>query len=133
MKSLGNYILIILFVCINMTSCYNKDQIAKIDHKFIGCFGGGHNKLILFRQNGEVLAKLEMDGKRLKHVILNSSQIEAFNLFIRELKSLKETEWCTTVEYYTVYLNDETIRKTDGSCEWTGFSRLLNSLFKLKV
>jgi len=79
------------------------------------------------------MAKLEEEGKNTKkEVKLNSAQVDTFYSFIHDLKILKERSGCTTVGYYTVFLNNETIRKTDGSCNWNGFGKLEKYLFGIE-
>ena len=107
---------LILIVSGGLISCNNFDSIATINYSSQGCFGGEKSKLILYKSDNLVFAKFESDKEATHNTELNSFQVDTFNLFIKELKTLQEGGNCTTQSYYDVVLTNETIRKIDGSC-----------------
>jgi hypothetical protein len=104
-------------------------QIATIDYNYSGCFGGGESKLVLFKQNEKIMARLEERGKANLLARVSPLQMDTFNLFIKQLKTLDLSGLCTTQESYIVNTDNEEIKKTDGTCEWEGFSRITKCLF----
>ena len=113
-----------------LISCDNFDSIATINYSSQGCFAAGQSKLILYKSGNLIFAKLESDDKPTLRTELNSSQVDTFNLFIKQLKTLEEGGFCTTQSFYDVVLINETIRKTDGGCQWHGFSKLKACFFR---
>ncbi|TAL50713.1 MAG: hypothetical protein EPN92_01370 [Chitinophagaceae bacterium] len=128
------YILAILLFSATIFSCNYKNnsrQIARIDYRLSGCFADYKSKLIIYEKEGNTFAKLLTDknSNMFSQVRLNPQKVEKLNLFIKELKNLKGDIGCTTVEYYTVYINDEKIIKVDGGCDWRGYSKLESLIF----
>lgn len=71
------------------------------------------------------MANLENEsGKLVVKAKLKTSQLDSFNLFIKDLKQLAQNGLCTTVSHYSVVLKNESIKRTDNSCEWNGFEKL---------
>jgi hypothetical protein len=110
-------------------SCSHSDIVATVNYRFQGCFGGGKSQITLYKVDTDTVARLESDGEISRRVRLSSQQVDTFNLFITELKTLNEYGGCTTVSYYTVFANNETFKKTDGSCDWNGFDKIKECLF----
>ena len=121
----------ILALSIIIQSCNNSDPLAIVDYRIEGCFASGKSKIILYKVENSTMAKIVSDREKSQEVKLNSLQLDDFNLFIKELKDLKEDERCTTVGYYKVSIDNKTINKIDGSCSWNGFQKLKKSLFNI--
>ena len=122
--------LIALFVC-GVFSCTDKpNQIAKVNYDFSGCFGGGKSTLTIFKTDTNLMAKLEEYDTTILKAKLTTMQLDTFKMFVRDLKSLREENGCTTVSHYTVFYQNEVIRKTDGGCDWNGFDKLKDCLFR---
>jgi hypothetical protein len=117
-------LLMIIFV-----SCNDPNRIAVIDHQLSGCFGSGHEKLTVFKKDNEVIAILESAGKQKLETKLNTSKLDTLNLFLSQLRHLKEETGCTTVETYSVTTGNEVIIKEDGGCNWHGFNLLVKTFF----
>ena len=111
-------------------SCNDPNRIAVIDHRFSGCFGDSLDKLSVYKQNGKIVAILQTNGEEPRETTLTSSQLNNVEIFIDQLKDLKERDGCTTVESYFVVIRNKIIKKQDGSCSWDGFSQLVESLFE---
>ncbi len=76
------------------------------------------------------MAKLEGYENTTLKAKLTSIQLDTFKMFFSELKGLNEENGCTTVSHYEVFYQNEVIRKTDGGCDWNGFEKLTNCLFR---
>ena len=112
-------------------SCSKRSElIAKINYDFQGCFGGDNSSLLIYESDTTTIAKLEKEGNVILKAKLSSAQIDTFEIFIRDLKNLSEESGCTNVSKYTVIYHNETIQKTDGSCDWNGFDKLKDCLFR---
>lgn len=117
-------------VCL-LFSCTDKPkQIATVSYDLAGCFGAEKNTLTIFRSETGLMAKLEGNDKSILRAKLTTMQLDTFELFVRDLKSLPEDIGCTTVSHYTVSYLNEVIRKTDGGCHWNGFNKLKDCLFR---
>lgn len=110
-------------------SCNDPDRIAVIDHQHSGCFGDGQEKLTVFKRDSEVIAILESAGKQKLEAKLSASKLDTLNLFLSQLRHLKEETGCTTVEIYSVTTGNEVIIKEDGGCNWHGFNLLVKTFF----
>ena len=122
---------LIAFLACGVFSCTDKpNQIAKINYDFSGCFGGGKSTLTIFMSETSLMAKLEGYDKTIVKAKLTAMQLDTFKMFFRDLKSLREENGCTTVSHYEVFYQNEVIRKTDGGCDWNGFDKLKDCLFR---
>jgi len=122
---------LIALLVVGVFSCSNRSQlVAKINYDFQGCFGGGKSSLLIYDSDTAIIAKLEEPGKAILKAKLSQAQIDTFQIFIRELKKLREESGCTTTSNYTVIYHNEVIRKTDGGCDWNGFDKLKDCLFR---
>ena len=122
---------LIAFLACGVFSCTDKPkQIAKVNYDFLGCFGGGKSTLTIFMTDTSLMAKLEGYDKTILKAKLTTMQLDTFKMFVRDLKSLREEMGCTTVSHYTVSYQNEVIRKTDGGCDWNGFDKLKDCLFR---
>lgn len=112
-------------------SCSNKSKlIAKINYDFQGCFGGGKSSILIYQSDTSRIAKLEENGNIILKAKLSSMQIDTLKIFITELKKLDKKSGCTTIANYSVTYRNEVIRKTDGGCDWNGFDKLKDCLFR---
>ena len=122
---------LIAFLACGVFSCTDKPkQIAKVDYDFSGCFAGGKSTLTIIKADTNVMAELEGYDKTILKAKLTTTQLDTFKMFVRDLKSLREENGCTTVSHYTVFYQKEVIRKTDGGCDWNGFDKLKDCLFR---
>jgi len=123
---------IILLLCW-LSSCDqlfgNKQQIAKLTYQISGCFSSSKSTLTIYQQDSLTIAKIITDEHPPIEVVLTQNKMVKFNKFILELKELNDECCCTTVEYYTLQRKNELIKRTDGGCDWEGFSHLKKELF----
>jgi hypothetical protein len=115
-----------------MLICCNNHSniIATVDYSFTGCFGSENSKLLIYKTDNAIMAKLETKGfHRTYKRKINALQIDTLNIFIQKLRNLDEEGLCTTQEYYKVFIGNEIISKTDGNCDWNGFTKLKECLF----
>lgn len=120
----------LLFSCVIISSCKNSNTtIAKVDYAFSGCFASGSSILVLYKLNDSTMARLVEENSTVQKVKLNSLQLDTFNLFVQELRVLKETSFCTTTNHYKVSIGNEVIDKIDVGCSWDGFGRIKKCLF----
>jgi hypothetical protein len=122
-------LLIVLFLCGLSYCLYKPSQIAKVNCDFTGCFGGGEISLTIFKNDTNLIARLEGYDKTILNAKISIKQLDTFKMFVLDLKNLNEKNLCTTVSHYTVYYQREVIRKTDSG-GWEGFEKLINCLFK---
>jgi hypothetical protein len=60
---------------------------------------------------------------------LNQSAVEAFKRFENEIREVKNSYGCTTVDTYTIISKSWTIKKIDGGCAWDSFYFLKKAFF----
>jgi hypothetical protein len=75
------------------------------------------------------MIRLETKGKSVQEKVINAAQVDSFKNFVKELDALVERHGCTTEETYFVKYGNKIIKKTNGNCSWSGFSKLKMSLF----
>ena len=107
----------------------DKTIIATVDYSFSGCFSSGKGKLVLFKNGDITTAELTTTDQQKFTTLLTQPQIEVFKRFVQELKITDFSYGCTTQYEYVVHFENEVIKKTDGSCNWDGFSKLRKQLF----
>ena len=136
MKQLLNstkYLLLVIIVSITISSCNSdktKETIATINYDYSGCFSSGKSKLVNYKSDTTIMASLESGHQLPVNAKLNIQQMDTFNLFIQEIKNLHNEGFCTTVSHYSVNLKTESFNRTDNSCQWNGFEKLTECLFK---
>jgi hypothetical protein len=121
----------IVLLLFGLASCLDRpSQIAKVNYDFSGCFGGGEGSLTIFNNGTNFTAKLEGYEKNILNTNISIKQLDTFKMFVIELKNLsKKKVICTTVSHYTVYYQNEVIKKTNDAC-WEGFEKLIDCLFR---
>ena len=130
MKQFLYSLFLISTTSISCTSNLDRNQkIAVIQYESNGDFGSEKSKTIISQKDTSWIAELIVGNKTIETVKLNAYQIDDFNLFISELRNLKQNGLCTTVDYYIVELKKEIIKKEDHSCAWLGYRILQQSLF----
>lgn len=110
-----------------------------------GCFHHSGTRIVITRKKGQFEARYyDLTGEKatkLQHtyakynkssfptrVILTDKNIGDFIRFENELLLAKD-DGCTTTDWYELKTPLGTIKRTDGSCTWNGFSFLSNSFF----
>jgi hypothetical protein len=128
------YKVLLLLLLITGISCQGlkKDEIAKIQFELYGDFGSEQSQLTLFTADGYSKARLETKGTDKVEVRVDESGLNAFNVFITELKGVGTESYCTTDQYCTVYTRNEKIVKKHIDCSWQGFAKLKEALFDLQ-
>jgi hypothetical protein len=112
----------------NSLSALKNGETIKIIFSSSGCFHQFRETLIITRQNNLFLAKLT-DINTTKSVTLTQSNVDAFKRFENEIREVKNSFGCTTVDTYTITSKSWTIKRVDGGCAWTGFYFLKKALF----
>ena len=128
------YQIIIFVLLMGLASCDSRDELAKVSHRFSGCFGDAVDELTIYKTGGKFTAVLERDGVLQQSAVLSQSQLDSFRTFVADLRKFKAGNGlCTTVAYYKVVYNNSVIKRRDGSCEFVGFDRLRRTFFKSSV
>jgi hypothetical protein len=134
MKHYINKLLLIGLLIGTNLSCNHlkKHEIARIEYSSFGDFGSEESELILFETEGLTKARLEIKGDTVYIADVNQSGLDYFYSFLKELRSLKTqtSGYCTTDLSCTVYTRNETTKRTQINCQWTGFEYLKGILFK---
>jgi hypothetical protein len=122
----------------------DKDTIS-INFHSQGCFHAEVLKLTITKENDKFIARLYnaswyyvkkkgkttmqyRDGTILKTAVMTTQNIQDFTRFENELNYARDGD-CTTIDWYDIkskYLN---VKKTDGTCSWSGFYYLKKSIF----
>lgn len=108
------------------------DIIASIDYKSVGCFGGETSNLKIITVEKETRAILTLNKTKYA-TTLDSSKIQAYNKFIKELKYRDFGIGCTTTNFYSVEIGNEKIERKDDGCSWEGFNTLKYALFEQEM
>ena len=134
MKKHVYYIGILLFTLIIISCKRNKrsEEFAKLNYRLEGCFASNSAQLKLYKSNDSVNAILWENGEFILNIRLSSRQLASFDSFVKKLRDLKKVGGCTNIEYYTLYINGETIKKVDASCEWDGYAEVKGILLNTK-
>jgi hypothetical protein len=115
----------------SLSALQNKDSI-KIIFSSSGCFNQDRESLIVTRQDNLFIAKLNIKTfkeKTTKSLTLNQTAIDAFKRFENEIREVKDSYGCTTVDTYTMISKSWTIKRVDGGCAWDGFYFLKKAFF----
>jgi hypothetical protein len=123
------YPLLAIMLHLVIAGCDGRHVIARISHRYQGCFGGYSDELTIYETKGKVIAVLGGSGEEKHAVQLTREQQDYFSSFVSELKNLEKRGICTSVEYYLVFINGDIIRREDGSCQWDGFEKLRKKIF----
>jgi hypothetical protein len=126
LKFLSFFIIISIYV----TSCDKQKQTVRIVYKHSDGNIFEQSEIILYRKDTLNTAILKTNGKPVKEITLSEGYLPIIPLFITELKSITDEQKCSVVDSYTVYLDDQVIKKVDRTCQWKGFDVLKNSIFK---
>ena len=125
------YILLplLLIACLSFSTLIagRTKQIAVIHYRMEGCFGGEQNTLIVYQKDNQTIARFRVEDEPWAEYEMDR---EAFNHFLKELVSLESHMGCTNVEYYTVFIGNEIIRKRNGSCGWKEFDKFKRILLE---
>src|SRR5688572_7850971 len=69
-----------------IAGCDGRHVIARISHRYEGCFGGYSNELTIYQTRGKVIAVLGGSGEEKQAVQLTREQQDYLNSFVSELK-----------------------------------------------
>jgi hypothetical protein len=125
-------IIIGLLLLQNLTSCrsHQKDSIFI---KYISSrdFGEEMSQMTIQKTDSLWTAELKEDGKNDKKIHLSLSQKKAINKFISDLRGLSRTRngGCTTIDFYELKVDNETIKKEDACGYWMGYKFLRQKIF----
>lgn len=123
-----------LTICLDSLDYSKEDYVPVIDRlragesytvlfESQGCFHSTEDTLTVSR-SGESFSATHRGQTKL----LDAGGLAIIRHFELELNH-KPPGGCTTADQYTITYNKKVVRKTeDGSCEWRGFSYLLNDL-----
>ena len=120
----------LIFSCVIISSCKNPNTtVAKVDYAFSTCFGSKTATLVLYKLNDSTMARLVEENTSIQKVKLNPAKLDTFNFFVHELKTLKQSGFCTNTEDYKVTIGNEVIQRSVEGCNWKGFDKLIQCLF----
>lgn len=88
------------------------------------------NEIITYEKDLVLMAQLKTNGKFRKEVTLNEGYMPIIPAFVKELESISTKQKCSTIDSYTVYIDNKIINQVDRTCEWKGFERLKNAFFE---
>jgi hypothetical protein len=129
-------VILISITTAGIISCnrHNKSSsiIAVVDYTSKGCFGGENDNLKIINADGEIRAILTISGAKYA-ATMDSSKLQIFNKFIKELKIQNFGIGCTTTSSYFVKIGDEEFEKKDDGCSWNGFDKLKIALFEQEI
>jgi hypothetical protein len=124
------YLLLVVLLHLTVTSCNIPHEIARLDYSQYGCFGGYTAELLIYKQHGEIMARVEYDKKHKRTVQISQAQLDFLFQFIDELKKIREADGClsTTSIKYRVVRNGEAFVR-EPSCGFRNFAVFYKELF----
>src|SRR5678816_3040310 len=81
-------------------SKYHKEPIAIIQLDKGGCFGHSSYKLSLLHKNKSIIARLDSGSRIIMETPLSKSQMDTFDVFVNELKKIREDGGCSNYQIY---------------------------------
>jgi hypothetical protein len=96
-------------------SKYHKDAIATVQLNKGGCFGHASYKFSLLHGKSSIIARLDSGDRMVMETPISKSQLDSFDVFIKDLRKLKESGGCTNYQIYTVHYNNRIIKKRIGA------------------
>jgi hypothetical protein len=122
---------LISFIVITSCNYHNNNQIAKVNFTLEGDFGHEYSQLILYREENILKAKLDTKGNESGSIqtTIDSVGLNQFDSFIKQLKQINNSGFCTTVINCKVETSEEKINKSNIDCNWNGFEKLKETLF----
>ena len=143
-----------LNICPDLLLSYNQNSLDKLKNNDSlvlvytskGCFHKFKSKIVIQKIDNSFKAFLYADIEKekkekgrirvlttkdslMKTVMLTQENLEDFIKFENELNYVKYA-FCTTNDNYLIKSKVLNVKKTDGSCEWHGYSFLRKSFFR---
>ena len=108
---------------------YSPPEVARMNYKMQGCFGGYSAEIIIYEETQNTFsARLNIDNRLHATTRLNIDQLHYFKEFVSTLKEQPVDTWCSTSQTYRVVMPHFRLEKQVG-CDESGFDELRKVLF----
>lgn len=112
-----------------ITSCNIPKEVVRLDYSFSGCFGGYSAQVLIYKKQGVLMARLEMDKKHIRTEKISADQLAFFNRFVTELQQYKNNNSCMSTNYEVYRVVKRGLLFTQSPCGFHNFEEFTEKLF----